>query len=615
MSMEKPNAELLKEAAQSLNPHLKFLHLVVRLLRTLSPAILLAFALFGLGLAIWFGLRLERRLTEGQAIVANGLHANLETTSHPHKGIAAFLLSGLEKDLQRDTQGTEARVQEAIDEIEAELRRLQQDSKAFNVDQALDSLTPVQLEVTKPDEESAWQKMIVAKRDPTRFLMVPALSLRRASVSEPPLKDSEIPKVLRGNPEVLFDLYAAIKLETSLRKLDHGLSVQSQPIVQTYFITESGVISLHATKIQDQFKYYSDQFKTYTLFMDRSYFWRAVDPDPGEGKGVPKPFDYRSEPYIDLGGNGLVVTYSRRLELPNKRAAVICLDVRLPDTLVTKMKERLTTLGANFDEFNWGTSSEGVVPEEFNWFKRESRKSLEQSKFLGAIQMDPDWRNTESDALKFTIPLDSWETAPGQRVTNLLWVKVDFKKIRSELTFDVAMFLVGVVLLVLLSWTMFLEYKVLGREMTAVLKKMTKVMREASTPFAWLNETNSFVDVNHEFLRVLEYENIEQLKREMPTFRALITAEYQPVYQNILDASGQGVETDKYEVNVVTSTKRIIKVVVHGERVPYPTFFKRTLPHRFGVFLDVIDPETMQEQPEETAPKPTPVLKALAKHA
>lgn len=615
-SIIKTEEDLVKSAL-AFSPQVRFLHLVVRLLRRLSPVIQLAFALIGLIIAVCFGYKLERRLTYSHQIIANGLHANLETSTHPHKGVAAFLLSGLEANL-RSNPVYHDRLKDTLKEIDNKLKESREKASAFNTDEALKSL---QLEVKNPGKESNWQKMVVAKESPNRFLMVPALSLRRASLSDAPLNDQQLGEVLKQNPEVLFDLYLASQLEPLLRKLNDGISIASHKVVQTYFITESGVIWLHGVDIDYQSQYYLDQFATYTFFRERSYFWRAVDHPNGDGT-----FDYRSEPYIDLGGNGIVATYSRKLELPNHRAAVVCLDVKLPSTLIDEMRRRLTTLGAKSGEFYWQTRSGGAVPQDFKWFEEDfnrAKNRKEQSKFLGAIRMEQGYQvSTElaqPDTLRFTIPLESSEDGPNEKKTRLMWVSVDFNDIRNALTLDVIMFLVGVVLLVLLSWTMFLEYKVLGHEMTGVLKKMTKVMREASTPFAWLDEKNSFVDVNHKFLEVLEYKNLEELQKEVGTFRALITPQSQTIYQKILEESSQGFETDKYEVSIITGNGRLLSVVVHGERVPYPTFFKRSLPHRFGVFLDVIDPEKLEQEPEQTAPAPAPApapkLKALASHA
>jgi len=164
---------------------------------------------------------------------------------------------------------------------------------------------------------------------------------------EPPLDQSSLNDVLRYNPEVLFDLHAAAILERDLRKLDQ-MTIRSLPVVQTYFIAESGVIILHASNVTDHGKYYQDQFAPYTLFMDRPYFWQAIERSAPMG-----PFDYQTEPYIDLGGNGLVITYSKKVDLPNHRVGIICVDVKLPQPSVMEIKKRLTSLGAEFAEFSW----------------------------------------------------------------------------------------------------------------------------------------------------------------------------------------------------------------------------------------------------------------------
>jgi hypothetical protein len=591
----------VKASASGLNPYLKLLNLALTLLRRLSPGIQIALALLGLIIAVYYANRLSHRLIDGQEVVTKALNANLETTAHPHKGIAAFLLSGIDKELPPDQQiQVGERLRSNLTNIETKLQKLTDEAKTFNADQALSSL---QLEVTNPKSAAAWQKAIIAKDSPDKFLMVPAISLRRQGLTEPPLNNEELGTVLKQNPEVLFDLEVASKLEPDFRSLDEQASIQSLQVVQTYFITESGVIRLHASNVGDQTGYYRDQFSAQTLFMDRPYFWGAVH--GASQANAYGPFDFRTEPYIDLGGNGLVETYSRKLQLPNNRAAVICLDVKLPRSSIELMKKRLTTLGAVFGDFYWTVdqvNAEGI-PDDFTWFVEDVKASnnrKEQSRFVGGVAMENEQPQptsaTQPDVLRFTVPLESSQGSNNLRRTRLLWVRVDFAANRTSLTRDLIMFLVGTIMVVLLSWTMFLEYNVLGREMTGVLKKMTKVMHEASTPFAWLDDKNSFVDVNQAFLRILEYKNIEDLKHERATFRSLISAESQPDYDKVLEKSRSGRETGKYTVKMVTGKRRILHVVVHGERVPYPTFLKRSLPHRFGVFLSVFDPEKRSEQ-------------------
>ena len=116
----------------------------------------------------------------------------------------------------------------------------------------------------------------------------------------------------------------------------------------------------------------------------------------------------------------------------------------------------------------------------------------------------------------------------------------------------------------------------------------SKVMRGASTPFLWLDEENEFVDANDSFLELLGCSNLEDLKKHSPTFRGLVTAETQPTYDEILASSGRGMETGEYQIDVITKTGKVLHVRAHGERIPYPTLWRRGLPHRFRVFVEVV---------------------------
>jgi len=613
-------APLIQDAARGLSPYVRLLHSILTLLRRLAPAIQVTLAVIGLVIAIYYANKLRNRLMDGQEVVTKALHANLETTAHPHKGVAAFLLSGIEKDLPVSEEfRVNERLKTSLSTLDEKIKKIVADPKDFNPADAYSSL---QLEVTNPGSASAWQKAIVARNSPDRFLMVPAIALSRQQLVDQPLDNENLMVVLKHNPEVLYDLYLAAKLEPDFQGLDDRSSIQSLNVVQTYFITESGVIRLHTANVEDQTAYYRDQFPTQTLFRDRPYFWQAVQ-GSGQSNEI-SPFDFRSEPYIDLGGNGLIETYSKRLQLPNNRAAVICLDVKLPRSSIDAMKERLAVLGASFDDFYWTQEQEkdDELPADFKWFAEDIKASInrkEQSRFVGSIAMESNDQASKPtanqlDTLRFTVPLGSSVTANNVRRTRLLWVRVDFAAIRASLSRDLMMFLVGTVVFVLLSWTMFLEYNVLGREMTGVLKKMTKVMHEATTPFVWLDDKNSFVDVNQAFLKTLEYENIEDLKHKKTTFRSLISAEHQEVYDKVLEESRAGRETGKYKVNMMTGRQRVLHVVVHGERVPYPTFLKRSLPHRFGILLRVIDPAMIEEQPEVKRDEVV-YAKAFASHA
>jgi hypothetical protein len=160
--------------------------------------------------------------------------------------------------------------------------------------------------------------------------------------------------------------------------------------------------------------------------------------------------------------------------------------------------------------------------------------------------------------------------------------------------------LLGISLLVLVLWRVFYDYNKLKREMTKVLENMSEVMYEAATPFVWLNEKNEFVKVNLSFLKTVGCKNDRILKEHAPRFYDLVTGKYQPLYKEILEKSAKGKKTGKYEIDIIKRNEEDeVHVLVHGERIPYPTFWRRGLPHRFGVFLPW-PPESETEQDEST---------------
>ncbi len=91
-------------------------------------------------------------------------------------------------------------------------------------------------------------------------------------------------------------------------------------------------------------------------------------------------------------------------------------------------------------------------------------------------------------------------------------------------------------------------------------------------------------------MAILGHENLEELKRQSPPFKGLVTDATQQRYDEVLDISGAGQETGEYEISVITKTGAVLHVRAHGERIPYPTWWRRGLPHRFGIFVEVIKP-------------------------
>lgn len=237
-----------------------------------------------------------------------------------------------------------------------------------------------------------------------------------------------------------------------------------------------------------------------------------------------------------------------------------------------------------------------TFPKNFDWVNQQIR-SQAQSRFTGAVAFQSDFPDAPKDGVvRFTIPVGSQVSADGRTVTKLLLVAFDFVSIKYWIIGYTIGFVGGILLLMFVLWNLLLQYNFLRQDMNEVLEKMSKVMFEAETPFAWLNEENQFHKVNKSFLEAVGCRNDRELKNHASTFRDLINAETQPTCDAILEKSTRGEPTPKYRIDIIKQNGEVVKVWVHGERIPYPTLGRRRPPHRFGVFLPWLTAETEQHE-------------------
>jgi hypothetical protein len=576
--------------------------LAQKYLNRLPLSVQLGLAGIGLVVAFYFGAQLRKTLFDNQENLARTLAATIVSTAYPHRGVTAFLVADLDNKLASETHYNNPNLKVAVDEIKNEIEQLKTSAinNGFEANTVFNDLKLVV--VNKPkleqrDIDHTWTKAIISQtmKDKDAYLMIPAISLRQPKVGDNKLEGNELQQIVQNNPEVLFDFYVASKIDEKLSKLGN-LPGQTPRIVQAYFISESGVILLRALP---KSRSYDEAFPTNTLFMDRLYFWGAIDPDVfGPEKDNNGPLDYQTAPYIDLGGNGVVKTYSTRVELPNFRTGVICVDVALSNAR-GEIRERLEALGAQVNDASHVSGKKQLegepgttYPKGFDWVNYQLNGQA-QSRITGAIAFESDFQRPAEDAIvRFSIPIESVTSAKDTTVTKLLLVTFDFASIRNRIFGYAIGFVLGILLLVFVMWNLFWHYTRLKRDMNKVLENLSQVMHEAETPFAWLNEKNEFQKVNVSFLDVLGCKTDHELKTYAPTFKDLVTADTLPTYEAILAQSAQGEPTPKYRINLVKRNREVISVWVHGERIPYPTFGRRRSPHRFGVFLPSRAPAT-----------------------
>jgi hypothetical protein len=134
------------------------------------------------------------------------------------------------------------------------------------------------------------------------------------------------------------------------------LHAQEEPS-QVYYITKNGLNRIvNEADAKDQRTVYRNMFRATTFFPSRPYFVEAfkriksgaAEPLSAVLKGstIDEAF-YVSQPYLDIGGFGVVVTLARAVQYGTHSAAALCLDlpVLLKNEALFALRERLRTFG------------------------------------------------------------------------------------------------------------------------------------------------------------------------------------------------------------------------------------------------------------------------------
>jgi len=551
--------------------------------------------------------------------IQTGLDAKIENTVDQHKGLAAYLLSSVDP-TPASTPELSMKLKKALEDVGTVVLER---SKALP-DASLTAAqvmapppppspspppSPVtnnggsrKLQLVKnicgdmPSEGPMGQAVVAG--DESFYLFLPVISLRRGKLNNDPLRegdDNALRATLDHNPDLLRDLSVAWDLVPKLQAFN-GLRINGQVVAQVYFITESGLILLRSPGITNQLEFYRQQFGTNHSFADRPYFWHAVSNENGTPAAG---FNYTSEPYIDLGGHGLIRTHSKAFRLANGRYGVLGVDVRLDSELKKEIEKRLAVLGGRTTTYWTDDTEDENLEADFQWVRRAIKKDCPQATILGKITSQKDVpRETgdppeDDDIFRYSIPWSTKLKDGKTRSVQLMLVRIDFDRFWLWLYLLPVLMCGGVALVLAVTYNiienrnLIIENRnLLTNKLSELARKIDKVMAKAETPYVRLNGNNEFVEANQKFLDMVDYGNIQQLQDEAKTFIHLLTPDSQEIYKRKMEESKSGVDTDEYTITLLrrlSSTK--IRARVHGESIDFPTFMEKEYPHRFGIVI------------------------------
>ncbi len=298
------------------------------------------------------------RSLEYKNIAFSSLEQDSEPTPQRFKGLEAFILSSIEGKLDEDLKNAEFNVK-----FREECEKLQVQLENFRF-----GVEAVNFEIAPGENEG----LILTDTAKVGFLFLPVFILRPALGKEDlrvlaskdrrdkVKQDSLIAKLTGHDREIKKDVALSKHIAESLQAFTRIAVVNdtegkvAQHLMlfpaQVYLITKNGVNRIFSNFSRAPSYYYGSQFSPTTFFPSRPYFWPTFQEKksgnkesivPREGNPLGNYF-HISRPYMDLGGNGLVITLTRGIYCDGVQA-VLCFDLpfvgakSIPQALVERI--------------------------------------------------------------------------------------------------------------------------------------------------------------------------------------------------------------------------------------------------------------------------------------
>jgi hypothetical protein len=347
--------------------------------RQLVVIICLLLAIFGITSLVWYYHR-SRTYSD---LVNTTLHAQLEKTPQQYKGLEAFMMSKVNRAAVETLKTSPLsdsfvcqyqRLTSTILDIKYNDKDNSEQHKKCNTTQNISATDAYEPRLRTTGGSNG---RVLTDIGFPGFLFAPLDIIRGGSsyfqadqealiqhANELLQKDTSLKNdviMSRVTANILKEMLANDLVDNST--LDQDL--ERRP-AQVYLVTSNGINRIFSNKIPDGLDadaYYGTQFSPATFFPSRPYFQGALDPHlhlrdslavsngNSQNQQTVGDYFYVSQPYMDLAGNGIVITVSRRLETYDNSIAVLCLDFTyVPDKNLSK------TLTRTLKELNAATA-------------------------------------------------------------------------------------------------------------------------------------------------------------------------------------------------------------------------------------------------------------------
>jgi PAS domain S-box-containing protein len=441
------------------------------------------------------------------------------------------------------------------------------------------------------------------------FLFLPAYLVHEPLVNRA-IQDVKLVRAVRFGRLVASELQE-LSEKTIYDKHAPGIVQQYllPAISQIYLISVEGANRIFNPHHPQPSAEYGGEFPGKTFFPSRPYFWptledKELSKDVVQGEPMEKLFRV-SRPYLDLAGNGVVITLCRpvgsgKVDSSNVNAskieAVLCIDTQLHALERQGMYADLT---ANVRSLG-GTVAQvtcAIDPRQFPHCPNSASTTVDQEELAGCFEdalsrvqsegrsnvlgtvyvFDTPGCRTENARLKFLVPIK--RDFPKQEAT-LLLVDVDLKAYhhRTRL-YVVGATVFGGLLLSLLAY-LWGSNVVRRRDFATALEEVATVMSNSPTPYLRLDSTDRIRDVSESTCTLLGYDADELKKKK---FRSLCDEQSLAEYDRVEDLRNKGAPVDPYRLKLLKKNMEAVSVKVHSAAVP--KMDGTGLPETFGILI------------------------------